>query len=266
MRGGGGPKHAPYTFKEAKFRLLPMLEQAVRQFDELPDDAFPGDDAVIALTLNPECIAESYFPAELLNAVGIKAVGSRSRNMRPERRSRGKAPECALTTELFARGSRSLLRKWSETLPYWSQGEYGANEIVSLEEIAAPVPRAKIKGNLPDNGILPMEVVLHASKDEGESYMLEAFGRFLAAREIRHEFGRRFYANDLCFLSMAVPSEHAEEIATFSIVRALRKLPELRTFRPPFRSAGFSRAFPVLPNENPVSSKVRGAGASSYPA
>ena len=231
VRGGGGPKHAPYTFKEAKFRLLPMLEQAVRQFDELPDDAFPGDDAVIALTLNPEYIAKSYFPAELLNAVGIKAVGSRSRNMSPEKRSFGWEPEYTVTTELFAKGSRSLLRKWSETLPNWSQGDYGAKEIVSLEEIAAPVSRTKIKGSLPENGTLPMEVVLHASEDEGESYMLEALGRFLETREIRYDFGRRFYANGLCFLSMAVPFEHAEDIATFSTVRALRKLPELRTRR-----------------------------------
>ena len=254
---GGGPKQPPYTFQEAKVRLSPMLQQAVSHLYELPDDAFPGGSAVLALTLNPEYIAKSYFPTTLLQKVGIDVVGSRPKRVIPEKRSRNRAPEETLTTELFARGHRSLFRSWNADLPNWSDQDYSAKELVSVEQIAAPATRAKIKGSLPENGVIPMEIVLHASEDEGESYMLEAFGRFLEARAIGHDFGRRFYSNGLCFLSMSVPSEHAEEIAAFSTVRALRKLPELRAFRPPMRSAGFSCPLPALPNENPVSSEVR---------
>lgn len=234
-----------------------MLARAVSNLDELPDDAFPRGNAVLALTLNPEYIAKSYFPTTLLQKVGIEVVGSRPKRVIPEKRSRNRAPEETITTELFARGHRRLFRNWNTDLPNWSDQDYSANELISVEQIAAPVAFAKIKGSLPENGVIPMEIVLHANEDEGESYMLEAFGRFLETRAISHDFGRRFYSNGLCFLSMSVRSEHAEEIATFSTVRALRKLPELRAFRPPIRSTDFSCPLPALPNENPVSSEVR---------
>ena len=75
VRSGGGPKLAPYTFDEARGRLTPMLGRAVRALDELPDDACPRDQAVLSITLNPEYIAKSYFPMELLRDVGMDVVG-----------------------------------------------------------------------------------------------------------------------------------------------------------------------------------------------
>ncbi len=38
----------------------------------------------------------------------------------------------------------------------------------------------------------------------------------------------RFYAGGLCFVEIAAPSERAEDIATFTAVRALRQMPTLR--------------------------------------
>ncbi len=257
VRGGGGPKQAPYTFGEAKGRLTSMLGQAVEAVDSLPDDACPRDQAVLSLTLNPEYIAKSYFPTELLRDVGIEVVGSRPKKVKPEKRSRDRAPEETLTTELFARGSRSALRTWSENLPNWSDTRRSAGELITIEEIAAPAPREKIKGSLPKEGMLPMEIVLHAGELEGEVDKLEEFGRFLEARGLPREFGRRFYAQGLCFLELDAPSERAEEIATFSTVRALRKMPELRVLRPTIRSAGIPSASPELPIEPPVSDDVR---------
>ena len=93
VRSGGGPKQAPYTFSEARTRLTPMLGQAVKEVDALPADACPRDQVVLSLTLNPEYIAKSYFPAELLRDVGVEVVGSRPKKVKPEKRSvRRRAP------------------------------------------------------------------------------------------------------------------------------------------------------------------------------
>lgn len=257
VRSGGGPKQAPYTFGEAKSRLAPMLGQAVKAVDSLPDDACPGDQAVLSLTLNPEYIAKSYFPTELLRDVGIEVVGSRPKKVTPEKRSRGRVPEETLTTQLFALGSRSVLRTWNENLPRWSETRQSASELMTIEEISAPASREKIKGTLPKEGMLPMEIVLHAGELESEVDKLREFGRFLEGRDLPHEFGRRFYAQGLCFLELDAPAERAEEIATFSTVRALRRMPELRVLRPTIRSAGIPSASPDLPNEPPVSDDVR---------
>ena len=113
---------------------------------ELPDDAFPGGSAVLALTLNPEYIAKSYFPTTLLQKVGIDVVGSRPKRVIPEKRSRNRAPEETLTTELFARGHRSLFRSWNADLPSWSDRDYSAKELISVEQIAAPATRRKDQG------------------------------------------------------------------------------------------------------------------------
>lgn len=257
VRSGGGPKQAPYSFTEAKGRLAPMLAEAVRIVDELPEDACPGDEAVITLTLNPEYIAKTYFPAELLQGVGIEVVGSRPKKVTPEKRSRARVPEAALTTELFTRGPRRAIREWSMALPNWSDSRRGSRGLSSVEEISAPVAHAKVKGSLPDEGMMPMEIVLHASELECDSFLFEKFDHFLEAREIPHNFGRRFYAEGLCFLAMEGPSERAEEIATFSFLRALRKMPELQALRPMIRSMGIPSTLPVLPEEPPASSEVQ---------
>ena len=81
-----------------------MVRNIVRALDALPEAACPHDEAIGALTLNPEYIAKSYFPSDLLRAVGLRLVGSRGRRITPERRSRGREPQETLTTELLLRG------------------------------------------------------------------------------------------------------------------------------------------------------------------
>lgn len=257
VRSGGGPKQAPYTLAQAKSRLGPMLRQAIEEVDRLPEDACPHDQAVISLVLNPEYIAKSYFPADLFQDVGIEIVGSRPRKIKPEKRSRDRVPIETVTTELFAKGSRAALRSWSQALPGWQENRRSAEELVTIEEISAPTPREKIKGALPDAGMLPMEIVLHASALEAEVNVLEEFGRFLEARGFSRRFGRHFCAQGLFFLELDAPAERAEDIAKFSTVRALRKMPKLRILRPTIRSSGIPSASPRLPNERPLCEHTR---------
>ena len=144
VRRGGGPKQAPYSFAEAKGRLAPMLAEAVSIVDDLPDDACPRDEAVITLTLNPEYIAKSYFPAELLQGVGIEVVGSRPRKVTPEKRSRDRVPQATLTTDLFTRGPRRAFRDWCEVR--------GARlSRIGPIRIAAPKGWSRLKRSLPQN-------------------------------------------------------------------------------------------------------------------
>src|SRR5262249_47439688 len=87
---GGGPKSHPYTFSQARERLAPMLTRVVRGIDQLPAEACPNDQAIAAITLNPEYIAKSYFPEKLFESVGLQTVGSRPRRVKPEKRSKGR--------------------------------------------------------------------------------------------------------------------------------------------------------------------------------
>ena len=122
MAMGGGPKAAPYSFREARDRVAPMLASAASAFDRLPTKACPNDEAVAALTLHPEYYAKSYFPASFLRASGLRAIGSRARQIRPEKRSRGREPMEAVTTELFVAGTRKSFHKLADQIPFWTAG------------------------------------------------------------------------------------------------------------------------------------------------
>ncbi len=255
IKGGGGPKEPPYTFGEARRRLSPMVSETSSRIDELPQAACPGDEAVISLTINPEYVAKSFFPHELMRDVGIEVIGSRPKKTVPEKRSRGREPSEVFTTELFARGRRAAIRNWSEQLPDWRSDRGSANALISIEEISAPVPHAKIKGSLPEQGRMALETVLHAS--ELEFSMIQAFAAYLESQGIEADLGHSFFAKGLCFLELDAPVERADDIALFTGVRTLRQMPSLRILRPTVRSADIPTTDLELPTEGPVSEDVR---------
>ena len=256
---GGGPKHHPYTFSEARTRLMPMLVRAVRGIDRLPDAACPGDQAVATITLNPEYVAKSYFPDGLFKALGLEAVGSRPRRITPEKRSKERSPEESITTELFVRGPRSAFRAWRSGLPNWNADIPGGVELTTIEQVAAPTVRDKIKGKIPRSGDIVLEVVLHTDGNLGETRVVPRFRDYLANLGVEQEVDHRFYAGGLCFVELDAPAELAEKIAIFTPVRALRQMPRLRMMRPTFRASRVPMQAMPLPFEEPMDSNIRAA-------
>lgn len=254
---GGGPKAAPYTFGEARTRLAPKLAKAVEEIDALPAQACPNDQAIVSVTLNPEYIAKSYFPLDLLTAAGVTAVGSKPRKVKPDKRSKDRPPEEAITTELFVLGTRDALRKWSARLPAWQESERGGTDLRALEDIAAPMPEGKIKGGLPSSETGVFEVVLHTDALYGEQTILPEFRKYLKHLGIEASLERRFYAGGLCFLEVEAPTELADEIATFSIVRAVRQMPRLRILRPTIRANDIPTQSLRLPTEPALDRDIR---------
>ena len=257
VKSGGGRKEAPYSFEEARDRLAPMIANTVEQIDRLPSEACLEDQAVISVTLNPEYIAKSYFPLDLFREVGLEVVGSRPRRSTPQKRSKQREAVETLTTELFAKGQRSAIRAWGESLPRWMRNRRGADGLLTIEEISAPVPSKKIKGPLPDLGRIALETVLHASEIEAQAFLLDEFASYLNWCGIEADFGRQFFAQGLWFLEIDASVERAEEIATFTSVRSLRKMPGLRLLRPVVRSEGIPATLFKLPDQEPVSKDVR---------
>jgi len=254
---GGGPKSHPYTFSQARTRLAPMLGRVVRGIDHLPASACPNDQAVATLTLNPEYIAKSYFPDKLLDSLGLEAVGSRPRRITPEQRSKGREPEETLTTELFVMGPRSAFRAWSASLPQWDTEIEGAKDLVSIEQVAAPSARDKIKGKLPKDGDAVFEVVLHSDAGTARESVVALFQAYLKKLGLDQPLGRKFTAGGLSFVELEAPVARADDIATFTPVRALRQMPPLRMLRPTFRSSRVPLVSVALPTEGPVDPNLR---------
>lgn len=237
---GGGEKISPYSFYEAKQRLQPMLKDLTAKIDNLPDEACPNGNTVATITLNPEYIAKSYYPTELLRSVGLISVGSRKKTVTPDKKSKNRDPQETTTTELFVMGQKASFKKWSEELLLWNDLTPGAKQIVEIEEINFPEPTSKIKNlNRNDNHTV-FEVVLHGNENLSENIFLNSFQQYLNKRGINVNLESRFYAGGLSFLEVEAPSDMANEIAKFSMVRIVRKMPQLRLLKPTFRSSGLS--------------------------
>lgn len=259
VKPGGGKKIPAYTIGQAKRRLAPMVARAAEAIGDLPADACPNDRAVATVTLNPEYIAKTSFPGDLLYSLGLEPIGSRPRRMTPELRSRGREPEPALTTELFVAGKRAAFRSWRDRIATMNEAAKETEQLVTIEEVSAPSPRSKVKGDLPRSGNVVFEVVLHTDELAGETQIVSDFSKFLLRRGVDTKLERRFYAGGLCFLEVEAPVERVEEIAQYSILRAIRKMPQLRMLRPPIRTGQMAPQAITLPTESAVDVQIKAA-------
>lgn len=259
VKSGPPDKEAPYTFSQARRRLTPMLADVVQKLDVLPAAACPGDLAVATMTLNPEYIAKSYHPKELLRATGLEAVGSRPKRITPEQRSKGRAPVETVSTELFLMGTRRAFRRWSNEISAWSADHDGASQLPTIERVAAPTPVEKLI-HVEDAGKRAVfEVVLHADEDAGEDFVIPHFQEYLKSIGINAPLERRFYAGGLSFVELEAPRAKMESVAAFAFVRAVRPMPPLRMLRPTIRTAGISSERIALPKEGPLDGAIRSA-------
>ena len=235
ITGGGGPKAAPYSFEEARRRIAPMLALAATTLDALPEKACPNGEAVASVTLHPEYYAKSYFPAGFLSTAGLRAVGSRACKVQPEKRSRGREPEAALTTELFVAGSRSSFHELADRVPRWTPDSAGSRHLAAIERVSAVKAEERIRSLTTGREILPLEVVLHASETRRDRFILAAFKEYLEELGLEPDLDCIFFAGKLCFLRLRATEHQARDVARFSFLRVLREMPKLRTTHPVLR-------------------------------
>ncbi|MDE2751325.1 MAG: S8 family peptidase [Gemmatimonadota bacterium] len=257
IAAGGGPKAPPYLFEEARRRLTPMLATAAGAFDKLPEKACPNGEAVASFTLHPEYYAKSYFPAGLLRSGGLRAVGSRARRIRPEKRSREREPEEAVTTELFVAGTRSSFHRLAEELPRWQRYSTGARHLPAIERISAIGADQRVRPLTKDREMLPLEVVLHASERPGDRFILAGFEAYLRDLGLDPDLERIFFAGKLCFLRLRATALQARDVAHFSFLRVVREMPRLRTIEPILRAEGAGQRTIELPRRKVLDPNVR---------
>lgn len=250
-------KIAPYTFSEAKQRLQPMVESVANEVEKLPAEACPDDLAVATITLNPEYIAKSYYPTELLRGLGLATVGSRNRQIKPDKKSREREPEETITTELFVIGKRPSFKQWANQFGSLQESSPGAEQIVSIEQIAFPKSGEKIKSIDTENKKKVYEVVLHVDEEYGEARYLDQFRGYVNMFGLDPDFQHRFYAGGLCFLEMEAPAEVINAIAQFTLIRVIRTMPTLRLLNPATPITNMDNSIQVdLPDEEPVNPDI----------
>lgn len=254
VRKGGSAKKPPYDFKTARERVSVRLKEAQVAISALPDDACPRGEAVAVVTLHPRYISKSDFPTELFSSVGLRAVGSRSRRIRPDRWGTKKHGETGLTEDIFVAGARSAFGRWAQAVDSWRPTTPGAADLSHIEDLTAFDARSKLRA-IPEGEGVMLEVVLHNS---GSHDVVLSFIRYAQEHGAEPLTERRRDVQGLTFIPVRVRSDHAEELAQFSFVRVARGMPSLRPFRPSLLR-GTSTFDVTLPTQPPVDGALRAA-------
>jgi hypothetical protein len=255
----GGAKRHPYSFAEARRRLTPKIAETAEELDELPAEVCPRDQAVALVTLHPTYLAKSYYPGDLLRTYGLETVGSRPREVSPQKWMKKKPPESAVTSELFVAGSRSHFRDLAASVRRMSEAASGADDLIKIEDFRTQPAEEKLKPLRSHDKEPLLEVVLHARPVREDAFILDGFEAYLDSLGIDGNLdNRRFFAEGLCFLPLRVPQEVASEVVKYSFLRLAREMPRLRQFRPVARAMpGFTPFTCRLPAEGPMDRDLR---------
>ncbi len=143
---GGGPKKPPYEFSKAKTRLNEKLEKTTEVFSRVPAIACPGEEVVALMTLHPRYLSKSDFPQGLLHTVGLRAVGTRPKKIKPESWGIKKHPQEAMAEQVFIAGKKSVFGNWIKKIPEWTEKTMGAYSIVQIEDLVPFQAEDKLRG------------------------------------------------------------------------------------------------------------------------
>ncbi len=256
--GGGGPEPA-YEFEEAIERLGPLVSRTASILDNLPEEACPDGEAVGVLTLHPQSLAKSYHPHQLLNEYNLRQVGSRPVVVEPDKWSRQGDPEPSPSTELFVAGDRGSFDSWANDMAESPRRVH--DSIRRVEAVRAPTQTERLRSidvAPSDDEMLLLEVVLHASDDPDQQYILSGFARFAEEIGVDADLPRRLHAGGLCFVPVGATASAVLALAEFAFLRVARPVPRLRSFAPVERSTPVPTMLPSpLPTQDAIDPDLR---------
>ena len=267
IRSGGGPKNPPYRLAEARARFKSRIHAATVGVRALPPAACPGGEAVLAVTMHPRYVSKSDFPAPLFTALGLRAVGSRTTKVKPEKWGIKEPPAGEVSTEeIFVAGSRDQILQLENRVDKISSDSTAADDLSHIETVSFQSAQAKLKSVPAAKSWL--EVALH---NQARVNVLSAFERYATDLGARVDVERSREVGGLTFVPVSASGPVSQQIARFSFLRVARSMPTLRPLRPPLLPIA-TKQKAALPADDAVSSDCRalifdgGIPASAIPS
>jgi hypothetical protein len=251
---GGGAKKPPYTLAQAKDRIKQKLLSASKELNAIPQNACPKNEVVALVTMHPRYNSKSDFPEELFRSVGLRSVGSRSTKVKPEEWGVKKHPEGQVVTEqIFVAGTKNAFNQIPEKINSWKETEKPAVQISRIEDFLPFAAQDKIKLIPSDCDELLLEVVLH---NDGSKAIIDAFEAYVYQLDSKPIMDRLMDVRGLTFIPVRAPTSKTFDLAQFSFLRVIRKMPGLRpiVFND-LRSVTMTDV--ILPEEKSLNSNVR---------
>lgn len=252
-KNGPGEKNPAYSFSSAKERITTKLRNACAYLDNLESTALPDDKVIANIVIHPRFISKSDFPKELLNEVGFITVGGTSKYVKPEQWGIEKHPEGAVTDTLFVSTTRKALRGLAEKINGWQPDSDAHLQLQAIEDLTIPTGESKVKGPESNNTSGLFEVVLHSGANPN---VLNSFYNFLGHINVEPIKQKVRFSSGITFVPVRGTNVSLEQVGAFTYVRAVRRMPTLRTFKPSAIRTLYSESV-SLPDELVLDSEVR---------
>ncbi len=265
---GSSTKNFPYSIEQARERLGPAIDLVAQTIDGLPEAAKPKGEGTGLVMVHPAFLAKTRMPSSVFNRAGLRMVGSRSAHVVPvndhrERPPVGQQP----TAEMYVAGTSQAFRELARMLRSEDTGKGVQEEFCKLEKVLvldAPKRMIHLEGS---DKQVQLEVVLHGY--EGDQTLLDAFDAYAEVCGVQIAREKLLGVPGLVFMPAAAPRERLLEFASFTALRAVRRLPQLRLHRPVVRQRQ-QGVVPVLPDADCVDSSLKvvvfdgGLGAKDF--
>lgn len=256
FRSGYSEPKTPYEWPEQQARLLPMMARQQEAFNEVPRLARPNDIVVSKLTLNPQYYSRSAYPGELVAQFGLRLVGSKPVQIKPDKGRGSDSASGTPSTVLFLAGKRTAFQHLTQTAAGQEIDESLVDELQKIETIDAMTASNRVLGKISRRPEL-LEVVLHHDADLDANWE-DDFLSYAKQAGVKLDVSQNYQSRGLWFMPAIADAEQVQKLAQFSFVRAIRPMPKLRPLElPKLVRARATGSTLTLPPEDPVDSSFR---------
>jgi hypothetical protein len=244
-----------YTIDEVIGRLRPQLQTLNKELLSLDNMLCPRGYAVAKMTLHPSFIAKGHFPKQLLRDMGVRSIGSKATDIKPDRWKRKGEPQRSPTTSIFIAGKVDNFIIFEKKLQAFTEESYAAQDLMKIwnfEEIPADSKLKKGQSSSPEY----FEVGIQFIPDSTNDFIKQSFTSYAQSLEFETRDDLSLEVSNLWFIPVIGDPERIAKLAQHSFVRVIRPIAPIRSFRPLIRSLpGSSKA--KLPSAPPLASDVR---------
>lgn len=244
-----------YTINEVINRLKPQLKRVNEELAELDSTLCPRGFAVAKMTLHPSFIAKGHFPKQLLRDAGVRSIGSKATEVKPDKWMRKGKPESSPSTSLFVAGKRDNFKDLEQKLSDISRDSYIADDLMKIWSFETVSAASKLKENQASEAGY-FEVAVQFIPGGTSDFIKRSFLDYARSLEFEVRDDLSIEVSNLWFVPVVGAPEKALMIANHSFVRVVRPIAPLRSFRPLVRTLpGSSKA--RLPSAPPLASDIR---------
>lgn len=228
---GGGEKHHPQSFEQARVTLAPQLANVRAVIESLPEQ-LKVERVVLEAEVFANYLANSYFPEDLVTQLKLRPLGSKIvENGIQSLPSTGETS--AISKSFLLSADAAAVRSMEVVLA--GGGTKGARDDLRQFTKISVSAAHRATANEATGALEPFEAVLHPDPDESTVFERAAASETTLTKfeELVESVGGRVLRDEndvvdgLTFVALELPPQRVDDVAAFNPLRSLTPSPKV---------------------------------------